>query len=479
MRFDNTYARLPERFYTRTSPTPVKAPRILKFNSRLADELGLAPPTDDAMRAAIFAGNVVPDGAEPIALAYAGHQFGRFVPQLGDGRAVLLGEILAGGRRLDMQLKGSGRTPFSRGGDGRAAFGPVLREYVVSEAMHALGIPTTRSLAATATGETVLREEPLRGAVLTRLAASHLRIGTFQFFAARRDEEAVRLLVDYAITRHYPHLQGAENSALALFNAVLRAQARLIAQWLGVGFIHGVMNTDNTSIAGETIDYGPCAFMDAFNHMAVFSSIDMQGRYAFGEQAPIAQWNLARFAETLLPLIDADKDASVRKATESLETFMDVFRGEWLRVMRAKLGLLREVESDFDLANALLNAMHDADLDFTLTFRSLSSRLEGEASVEEDPPALKEWLATWRARCERETAPAAERQRLLDAVNPLFIPRNHQVERALQLAARDDMSAFDLLLEAVQNPYEARADLLHLAIPPKPGERVLQTFCGT
>ena len=480
MRFDNSYARLPDRFYTRTPPTAVAAPRMLKFNQRLADELGVDVPQDEQIRAKIFAGNLLPDGADPLALAYAGHQFGHFVPQLGDGRAVLLGEVVtADGGRRDMQLKGSGRTPFSRGGDGRAAFGPVLREYIISEAMHALGVPTTRSLAAAATGETVYREAPLPGAVLTRIAASHLRIGTFQFFAARGDVDGVRILVDYAIDRHYPDLKGSANPALALFEAVIEAQAKLVAKWLSVGFIHGVMNTDNTSISGETIDYGPCAFVDAYDHMAVFSSIDAQGRYAYGNQPPIAQWNLARLAETLLPLIDADKDRAIEQAMARLQAFMPAFRSEWAALMRAKLGLMREEEGDIELANDLLNAMHKAGADFTLTFRTLPAHLEADASDERDAPDMKEWLGAWRARHQREMQEPQARRDLMDSANPAIIARNHRVEQALELATRGDFSAFDRLLEAVSRPFDVREDLVDLAQPPAPQERVLQTFCGT
>ncbi|MDP2354852.1 MAG: YdiU family protein [Beijerinckiaceae bacterium] len=480
MRFDNSYARLPDRFYTRTSPVAVAAPRMLKFNQALADELGLELPTDEQTRAKIFTGNLNPEGGEPLALAYAGHQFGHFNPQLGDGRAVLIGEIVArDGRRLDMQLKGSGRTPFSRGGDGRAAFGPVLREYLLSEAMHALGVPTTRSLAAAATGEAVYREAPLPGAVLTRIASSHLRIGTFQYFAARGDGEAVRILVDYAIKRLYPHLEGAANPALALMEAVVEAQAKLIAKWLSIGFIHGVMNTDNTSISGETIDYGPCAFVDAYDHMAVFSSIDAQGRYAYANQPPIGQWNLARFAETLLGVIDDDKDRAVEQATKRLEAFMPAFHAHWTRLMRAKLGLLVEEEGDTQLANDLFNAMHASKADFTLTFRTLPAHMEADASSEEDSPEMSAWLAAWRARHERERQSPEARRALMESVNPIFIPRNHRVEQALELATRGDFTAFDRLLSAVSRPFDVRADMIELAQGPRPDERVLQTFCGT
>ena len=480
MRFDNSYARLPDRFYTRTLPVAVAAPRMLKFNRALADELGLDLPGDEQTLAKIFTGNLNPEGGEPLALAYAGHQFGHFNPQLGDGRAVLIGEIVArNGRRLDMQLKGSGRTPFSRGGDGRAAFGPVLREYLISEAMHALGAPTTRSLAAAATGEKVYREAALPGAVLTRIASSHLRIGTFQYFAARGDGEAVRLLIDYAIKRLYPHLEGAANPALALMEAVVEAQAKLIAKWMSVGFIHGVMNTDNTSISGETIDYGPCAFVDAYDHMAVFSSIDAQGRYAFTNQPAIGQWNLARFAETLLSSIDDDKDRAVSQATKRLEAFMPAFQTHWTRLMRQKLGLFAEEAGDTQLANDLFNVMHGARADFTLTFRALAAHLDADTSIAEGSPEMSAWLAAWRARQERERQSPEARRALMESVNPIFTPRNHRVEQALALATTGDFTAYDRLLAAVSQPFLARADITDLAQPPKPEERVLQTFCGT
>ena len=480
MRFDNSYARLPDRFYTRTLPVAVAAPRMLKFNRALADELGLDLPGDEQTLAKIFTGNLNPEGGEPLALAYAGHQFGHFNPQLGDGRAVLIGEIVArNGRRLDMQLKGSGRTPFSRGGDGRAAFGPVLREYLISEAMHALGAPTTRSLAAAATGEKVYREAALPGAVLTRIASSHLRIGTFQYFAARGDGEAVRLLIDYAIKRLYPHLEGAANPALALMEAVVEAQAKLIAKWMSVGFIHGVMNTDNTSISGETIDYGPCAFVDAYDHMAVFSSIDAQGRYAFTNQPAIGQWNLARFAETLLSSIDDDKDRAVSQATKRLEAFMPAFQTHWTHLMRQKLGLFVEEAGDTQLANDLFNVMHGARADFTLTFRTLAAHLDADTSIAEDSPEMSAWLAAWRARQERERQSPEARRALMESVNPIFTPRNHRVEQALALATTGDFTAYDRLLAAVSQPFLARADITDLAQPPKPEERVLQTFCGT
>ena len=371
--FSNSYARLPERFFARLSPTPVAEPRLIKFNELLAEELGidtlgLGP---DEM-AAIFSGNIIPSGAEPIAMAYAGHQFGNFVPQLGDGRAILLGEVVdRDGERRDVQLKGAGRTPFSRRGDGRAALGPVLREYLVSEAMHALGIPTTRALAAVSTGETVFRDRQLPGAVLTRVASSHIRVGTFQYFAARGDMEAVERLSGYVIDRHFPEARASERPPLALLQIVVERQALLVARWLHIGFIHGVMNTDNTALSGETIDFGPCAFMDSYDPATTFSAIDELGRYAYGNQPTIAQWNLARFAETLLPLLDPNPERAVELASEAISAFTSRFQEHWLAGMRGKLGLSSNEEGDLELAQALLRAMHENAADFTLTFRRL------------------------------------------------------------------------------------------------------------
>ena len=371
--FSNSYARLPEHFFARLSPTPVARPRLIRFNKSLAAELGVdTRGLEPDGLAAVFAGNVMPPGAEPIAMAYAGHQFGNFVPQLGDGRAILLGEVLdRNGERRDIQLKGAGRTPFSRRGDGRAALGPVLREYLVSEAMHALGIPTTRALAAVSTGEPVYRDRQLPGAVLTRVASSHIRVGTFQYFAARGDREAVERLADYVIDRHFPDARDAERPRLALLQAVVERQALLIARWMHVGFIHGVMNTDNTALSGETIDFGPCAFMDSYDPATAFSAIDEFGRYAYGNQPTIAQWNLARFAETLLPLLDPDPEPAVELANEAISAFTSRFQEHWLAGMRDKLGLSSNEEGDLELAHALLRAMHENAADFTLTFRRL------------------------------------------------------------------------------------------------------------
>jgi uncharacterized protein YdiU (UPF0061 family) len=486
--FDNTYARLPERFYARVSPTPVRAPRLIRVNGPLAARLGLdADLLASEEGVELLAGNRVAETAEPIATAYAGHQFGSFVPQLGDGRAILLGELFdREGARRDVQLKGSGRTPYSRGGDGRAALGPVLREFVVSEAMAALGIPTTRALAAVTTGETVIRETVLPGGVLTRVASSHIRVGTFQFFAARGDVEAVRLLADHVVARHYPEAAGSERPHRALLDAVIRAQAELIARWMLVGFIHGVMNTDNMSVAGETIDYGPCAFMDAYDPAAVFSAIDRHGRYAYGRQPAIGEWNLARLAECLLPLLSDDTDAAVAEAEQALDAYQPAFERAFLAGLRRKLGLLTEREGDAELARDLLQAMGAGSADFTLTFRRLSDAANGQedgAGVRglfANPSAYDEWAPRWRQRLGQEPTDAAARRAAMLAANPAFIPRNHRVEAVIRAAVDEgDFAPFHELVTVLSNPFEAQPALAHYAAPPAEHERVLQTFCGT
>ncbi|HEY7384915.1 MAG TPA: YdiU family protein [Beijerinckiaceae bacterium] len=486
--FDNSYARLPDRFFARVEPTPVAAPRLVRVNRELAVELGLDPDRLAGPEGVeILAGRRVPQGAEPIAMAYAGHQFGQFVPQLGDGRAILLGEVVArDGTRRDIQLKGSGPTPYSRRGDGRAALGPVLREYLVSEAMAALGIPTTRTLAAVQTGETVARETFLPGAVLTRVASSHVRIGTFEFFAVRRDSEGLRLLADHVIARHYPQAADAERPYRALLDEVIARQARLVAQWLLVGFIHGVMNTDNMSIAGETIDYGPCAFMDAYDPATVFSSIDAYGRYAYGNQPRIALWNLARLAECLVPLLGANEDEAVAEAQAALEAFGPRFEATYHAGLRDKLGLSGEGDGDRELAQDLLEMMAKNQADFTLTFRRLcdaAADSAGDASVRElfaDPGAYDAWAARWRRRLALEPQTRQARRAAMRSVNPAFIPRNHRVEAVIEAAvARKDFAPFEELLGVVTKPYEDQPGLAHYADPPEPHERVLQTFCGT
>ncbi|MES2813954.1 MAG: YdiU family protein [Pseudomonadota bacterium] len=464
--FDHSYARDLPGTYLRAAPDPAPAPRLLVLNRPLAAELHLALTDDEARD--WFSGAQVPPGAEPIAQAYAGHQFGGFSPQLGDGRAHLLGEILTlDGRRFDIQLKGSGRTPFSRGGDGKAAIGPMLREYLISEFMAAAGVPTTRSLAVVATGEEVWRETKLPGAVLARVAASHLRVGTFQFFAARGEEAQVRALADYAIARHYPDLPEAANPYVALLDAVIARQARLIAEWMGLGFIHGVMNTDNMAISGETIDYGPCAFMETYAPGTVFSSIDHQGRYAYANQPLILGWNLARLAETLIPLLDASQEKAIEIANDRLVGIAGHYRTEWLTVMRRKLGLLGEDEGDAALADDLMTAMEGAD--WTLTFH----RLADEAALRplfDDFTKMEAWLPRWRAR-----AGEAAAQRLA-AVNPAVIPRNHNVEAALTAATDGDMAPFHALLSAIQRPYTESEPYM---LPAPTGFGPYVTFCGT
>ena len=486
--FQNTYAALPANFFARVAPTPVAAPRLIKLNRPLAVQLGLDPDLLSTPEGAeILAGKQLPDGADPIAMAYAGHQFGHFVPQLGDGRAILLGEVIdKDGVRRDIQLKGSGPTPFSRRGDGRAALGPVLREYIVSEAMFALGIPTTRSLAAVMSGENVQRETMLPGAVLTRVAASHIRVGTFQFFAARSDVEGVRQLADHVIARHYPEAAKADRPYHALLEGVIARQAELIARWLLVGFIHGVMNTDNTSVSGETIDYGPCAFMDAYDPATVFSSIDEMGRYAYANQPRIAQWNLTRLAECLLPLMSDDRDQAISQAQLAIDGFKDVFEAAHQAGLRQKLGLFTERDGDTLLAQDLLEAMAKNQADFTLTFRRLGDAALGpdhDGDVRQlftDPAAYDEWAARWRQRLAEEPQSAAERHTAMRAVNPAFIPRNHRVEAVIQHAMnRDDYAPFEELVAVLSKPFEDQPEFADYAEPPKPEQRVLQTFCGT
>jgi uncharacterized protein YdiU (UPF0061 family) len=486
--FDNTYRRLPDRFFASVAPTRVRAPRVVKINRALAEELGLSPGELESPEGAeVLAGNRVVPGAEPIALAYAGHQFGSFVSQLGDGRAILLGEVVTkAGRRVDIQLKGAGRTPFSRQGDGRAALGPVLREYVLSEAMARLGVPTTRALAAVVTGEPVVREEVLPGAVLVRVAASHIRVGTFEFFAARADRDALATLASYALRRHYPDAAGAGNDALALLERVVEAQAKLVARWLGIGFVHGVMNTDNTAISGETLDYGPCAFLDEHEPGKTFSSIDHGGRYAFANQPRIAQWNLARLGEALLPLLADDEDEAVRLATERLERFSSIFAAAYGRVLRAKLGLAREEEDDVALAADLLGRMASNGVDHTIFFRRLCDAAvdpvadERVASLFAEPGAFHDWSQAWRRRLGREDALPEARARAMRLANPAFIPRNHRVAQVIEAAIRrSDFAPFETLVRVLERPYDDQPELAHLADPPLPEERVLRTFCGT
>jgi len=484
--FQNTYSALPASFFARVAPTPVAAPRLIKLNRPLAVQLGLDPDVLESPEGAeILAGKRLPDGADPIAMAYAGHQFGHFVPQLGDGRAILLGEVIdKDGIRRDIQLKGSGPTPFSRRGDGRAALGPVLREYIVSEAMFALGIPTTRSLAAVTSGERVQRETMLPGAVLTRVASSHIRVGTFQFFAARGDTDDVRKLADHVIARHYPDIGMAERPYHALLERVVARQADLVARWLLVGFIHGVMNTDNTSVSGETIDYGPCAFMDDYNPGQVFSSIDEMGRYAYANQPQIALWNLTRLAECLLPLFSDDKDTAIEQAQMILGEFAEKFTAAYQAGLRKKIGLFTERDGDEALVQDLLDAMAKNAADFTLTFRRLADAAGDDPDDKArdqftDPTAFDEWATRWRKRLAYEPQSAAERQAAMRAVNPAFIPRNHRIEAVIQAAVNGDYAPFEELLTVLSKPYEDQPQFAAYAEPPLPEQRVTQTFCGT
>jgi uncharacterized protein YdiU (UPF0061 family) len=471
MNFDNTYAELPPVFHASVRPESVSAPVLLGWNRDLAIELGLGPLGDDAESLArIFSGNALPPGSQPLSMAYAGHQFGHFVPQLGDGRASLLGEVVTeAGRRYDIQLKGSGLTPFSRGGDGKSWLGPVLREYILSEAMHHLGVPTTRALAAVATGDTVYRESAMPGAVFTRVAASHLRVGTFEYFAARQNTEALSTLANYAIERHYPEVKDDGNPYVGFFRRVMERQAELIAHWMSVGFIHGVMNTDNTSISGETIDYGPAAYMDEFRFDKVFSSIDRQGRYAYSNQAPIAQWNLARLAETLLVL-------GVDKA--ELEAVLDEFPAEYearyLALMRPKLGLLNAQEDDGVLIAKWLDYLNDNELDYTLSFRELAKRTDAV-----DEPRFGTFEAVWRQRTAREGRRPDDISSLMNSRNPLYIPRNHRVEAAISDAVAGHLTTFEELNRVLALPFEEQPEFAHYADAPEVHERVSRTFCGT
>ncbi|QHN05357.1 YdiU family protein [Granulicella sp. WH15] len=489
--FKNSYARLPDGFYARIAPTPVPAPRLIKLNVELAGRLGLdIAELASAEGIAILAGNRVADGSEPLAMAYAGHQFGYFVRQLGDGRANLLGEVIGrDGVRYDIQLKGAGRTPFSRNGDGRAALGPVLREYIVSEAMAALGVPTTRALAVVATGQPVYRETVLPGAILTRVAASHLRVGTFQYFLAQGDVEDIRRLADYAIARHYPEAADAPRRYRALLDGVIARQGKLVAQWMLLGFIHGVMNTDNTSISGETIDYGPCAFMEAYHPGTVFSSIDHQGRYAYSNQPHAMHWNLTRLAESLLPLLveeEGSEESGLASAHEALEKFGIHFEAARDAGMRRKLGFVLEREEDTLLAEDLLKRMAENGADYTLTFRRLcdaAAGIEGNQGVRTlfaDPAAFDAWETVWRQRLMRESVSAEERAAQMRQVSPAFIPRNHLVEAALRAGIeRQDFQPFEELLDVLAHPYDDRPGMERYSLPARPEEQISKTFCGT
>ena len=490
IRFDNSYARLPERFYARLSPTAVADPQLIKLNDALARELGLNPDqlaSPEGVRA--LSGSSVPRGAEPLAMAYAGHQFGNWVPQLGDGRAILLGEVRdVNGIRRDIQLKGSGPTPYSRNGDGRAALGPVLREYIVSEAMAALGIPTTRSLAVVATGELVLRQDGLLpGAVLTRVAQSHVRVGTFEYFANRGDFDAVRILADYVIDRLYPALRKTANRHRALLDAVIIRTANLVASWQLVGFIHGVMNTDNMSVSGETIDYGPCAFMDTFDPAQVFSSIDSGGRYAYGNQPRIAHWNLVRLAQALLPLLADEEDAALASAREAINAYPSRFEAALFAGLLRKIGIFEAQDGDVALAGDLLERMATNKVDFTVLFRRLCDCAEtGQQADEnmrtlfEDPASFDHWALAWRERLALDALSPTERAARMRRINPAYIPRNHRIEAVIEAAQkRSDFAPLEKLLQVISSPFDDVAEFSDYAKPPTPDEVVHQTFCGT
>ena len=490
--FDNTYVKLPERFYELIKPTPVPEPKLIKLNRPLAQHLGLDPDfLASTTGTNIFAGNSVPEGSEPLAMAYAGQQFGGWVPQLGDGRAILLGEVIdVEGVRRDIQLKGAGRTRYSRSGDGRAWVGPVLREYLVSEAMASLNIPTTRALAAIVTGETIFREQAFPGAVITRVASSHIRVGTFQYFAAREDFQALQVLADHVINRHYPIALETENPYLSLFENVVAQQAALIAKWMAVGFIHGVMNTDNELISGETIDYGPCAFMDSYHPHTVFSSIDRMGRYAYQNQPKIAHWNLASLASSLLPLIDTDKNRAVKVLEEALNAFSQLYLTAWSSSLRKKLGLVEEQSGDIELSYELLKIMAVNKADFTLTFRRLSDlagTLEPEISeadksfgaLFEEERSSYDWLVKWRNRLATEKRDDPTRQAAMRAVNPAYIPRNHRIEQAISAAIVGDYEPFEILTNILSMPFDDQPQNAMYQVPPSPEEEVHETFCGT
>lgn len=495
MVFKNRYLDLGEGFYQKTPPEPVANPAMIIFNRELAAEFaGSLNEFDDLTLVEMFSGNRVHNSCEPLAMAYAGHQFGQFNPQLGDGRAIYLGELervhaSTSSFTMDVQLKGSGPTEYSRSGDGRAALGPVLREYLVSEAMHKLNVPTTRALAATTTGEKVARDKFLPGGVITRVASSFIRVGSFQYFAAQEDLAAIQKLADYVIERNYSDLKQKDNPYPGLLEAVVERQAKLIAQWMQLGFIHGVMNTDNMSVAGETIDYGPCAFMDTYRHAQVYSYIDRMGRYAYNQQPSIGMWNLTRLAETLLRLFDDDTDAAVEIAKSILQKYFTVYEDAWLTGMRAKCGLtaVGDKEHDKTLLESLFNIMADNSADFTLTFYTLS-QLDAQANEKDislrelfaSPQAIDAWLIRWRERLATETQSDSERQSQMQSVNPVYIPRNHQIEAVIRAAEdRNDFAPFHALHEVLQNPFQYQPGKDAYMLPPKPEEEIENTFCGT
>jgi len=477
--FDNTYSRLPKVMSSQLNPIPVKNPKLAIFNHGFSKELGLDfSSLNNNQIASIFSGNLLPKESKCIAQAYAGHQFGYFT-MLGDGRAILIGEHLSkNNKRFDIQFKGSGKTPYSRNADGRAALGPMLREYIISEAMHSLGIPTTRSLAVVKTGENVIREIPLPGAILTRVAASHIRVGTFQYVTATRDEKNLKTLFDYTIDRHYPKIKDSKTPAIDLLKIVMEKQNKLVVDWMRVGFIHGVMNTDNMAISGETIDYGPCAFMDAYDPETVFSSIDHNGRYAYFNQPGITKWNLARFAETLLPLIDKNKDKAIKIATEIINNFGEIYKKNWSKMMRKKLGLIGEKDNDEKLINDLLSLVHEHKADYTNTFCSLmNDDVQNDKTF--NNKEFIDWHQKWKKRLAKNNNSTKESFKLMRSANPMVIPRNHKVEEVLEAANKDDLNPFHDFLKVLAKPYENQSKTNNYQSPAPPSEKKYQTFCGT
>ncbi len=486
--FDNSFVLLPQQFYAKVSPIPVTNPSIITINEKMAVELRLdSSLLQTSVGIGVLAGNIIPSGAAPISMAYAGHQFGGFVPQLGDGRAILLGEVIgANGQRFDIQLKGSGITPFSRQGDGRSSLGPVIREYIISEAMNSLGICTTRALAAVTTGETVNRTKELPGAILTRVASSHIRVGSFEYFANKGDKQAVKTFADYTINRLYPECNAAPNKYIALLNAVIDSQAHLIASWMHIGFIHGVMNTDNMAISGETIDYGPCAFLDEYDPAKVFSSIDYHGRYAFANQGRIAQWNLARFAETILFLLDADQHKAVKCAENSISLFSELFENYWVVGMLEKIGIATQQKNDLQFIEQLLKLMQEHKADYTLTFRYLPLSIENNSYKKEleeifnSSQGFKSWYESWQERLNVEDGSLVEISNKMLSANPQYIPRNHKIEQVIDAAIeKSDFSMMHEFISVLNNPYSEQNGMSHYAKPPEKHERVYQTFCGT
>ena len=477
--FDNTYSRLPKVMSSQLTPIPVENPKLTIFNHGFSKELGLDfSSLNNNQIASIFSGNLLPKESKCIAQAYAGHQFGYFT-MLGDGRAILIGEHLSkNNKRFDIQFKGSGKTPYSRNADGRAALGPMLREYIVSEAMHSLGIPTTRSLAVVKTGENVIRETPLPGAILTRVAASHIRVGTFQYVTATEDEKNLKTLFDYTIDRHYPKIKDSKTPAIDLLKIVMEKQIKLVVDWMRVGFIHGVMNTDNMAISGETIDYGPCAFMDAYDPETVFSSIDHNGRYAYFNQPGITKWNLARFAETLLPLIDKNKDKAIKIVTEIINNFGEIYKKNWLEMMRKKLGLIEKKNNDEKLINDLLSLLHEQKADYTNTFCSLMNEDVQNDKIFNNKEFI-DWHQKWKECLAKNNNSTEESLKLMRSVNPIVIPRNHKVEEVLEAANKDDLNPFHDFLKVLEKPYENQIKNNNYQSPAPPSEKKYQTFCGT